>query len=98
MENSGIKSILYEFIKAVGKVITGITIPLIIPYLEREDLQESPGFSSCVGIINCFKVESPERIYDVKATGKAIFTILILCCQFAALKPDSARKQKKCSH
>ena len=46
----------------IGKFITGITIPLIIPYLESDSEQDKPDFSSWVGIISCFKVESPERI------------------------------------
>ena len=51
-----------EEIKEHGNIINGITIPLIIPYLERALLHESPDFSSWVGIINCFNVESPERM------------------------------------
>ena len=52
-----------------------------------------PDFSSWVGIINCFKVESPERIYDVTATGKAIFKIPYLALPTVWLHNINAKTQ-----
>ena len=72
-------TVSYTHLRTVGNVITGKTIPWIIPYWERALLHEIPDFSSLDGIINCFSVERPERIYDVRATENAIFKILNLC-------------------
>ncbi|MDE5831294.1 MAG: hypothetical protein K2H53_06950 [Clostridia bacterium] len=59
-----------------GNIKRGIVIPLIRPYLERASSQELECLSRLNGIKSCFKVERPERIYDVTATGSAILKIL----------------------
>ena len=79
LENSWISKPLNEFINTLGNIKIGITIPPISPYFARAVSQLRPDFSSLNGIINCLKVESPERIYEVIAIGTQIFNISFVC-------------------
>ena len=61
----------------LGKSINGNTIPLIIPYCDKASVQLIPDFSKLKGISSCLIVESPERIYEVIATGTLILNIFL---------------------
>ena len=75
LEYSGISSPANTFIKRQGNHTNCITMPVIIPYCDNATSQDIPDFSSLIGIIICFKVERPDLIYDVIATGHDIFII-----------------------
>ena len=53
-----------------------LSFRFIRPYCERASSQELEYLSRLNGIKSCFKVERPERIYDVTATGSEILNIL----------------------
>ena len=74
-ENSGNISEENESIIAEGYIITGITIPWIIPYCESAVAADIPDFLSCIGISMCFIVESPDLRQELKATGTAILNM-----------------------
>ena len=47
-------------IKAAGKRITGITIPVSVPYAASESSRDEPFFRSPAGISACSTVKSPD--------------------------------------
>lgn len=55
-----------------------MVIPLIFPYSANAILYGNPNKTKRLGIINCFRVDKPERMYEVIETGKVIFKILLL--------------------
>ena len=74
-ENSGSIRDEKESIMADGYIITGITIPCIIPYWDSAVPADIPDFLSCIGIKMCFIVESPDFKQELKAIGTAILNI-----------------------
>ena len=76
--NSGMSKLLKDIMKTVGKVRTAIDIPLIFPYSDNAILYVNPNNIRREGIINCFKVDKPERMHEVADTGKAILKIFLL--------------------
>ena len=74
-ENSGNISEENESIIADGYIITGITIPWIIPYWESAVPADIPDFLSCIGIKMCFIVDSHDLRQELKATGTAILNM-----------------------
>ena len=77
-ENSGIRSPLKDPKRVLGNKSMGKTIPLIIPYLERDSLQLNPKASNFIGINICFRVDSPDLIYVVEEIGRDILKILFV--------------------
>ena len=75
LANSGISRPAHEVIMIQGNIRIGMVIPFISPYWESASSQETEYLSKLNGISSCFKVERPERIYDVTATGRAILKI-----------------------
>ena len=61
-----------------GNIIIGIAIPFTIPYEIKEFEEFIPLRCRLEGMINCFMVFSPERKYDVKATGIEMRKIRLL--------------------
>ena len=78
LENSGTINELKEFINTVGNKITGNAIPVILPYSDNAIVYGSPNKTSLFGTINSFKVDKPERIYEVIDIGSVILKIFFL--------------------
>lgn len=85
LANSGISRLAHDVIIIHGNIKIGIVIPLISPYLDSASVQELEYFSKLNGISSCFKVESPERIYEVTATGSDILNIFFKYPSFGIL-------------
>lgn len=85
LANSGIRRLAHDVIIMHGNISIGIVIPLISPYLDRASEQELECFSRLNGISICFKVERPERIYEVTATGSDILNIFLKYPSFGML-------------
>ena len=75
LANSGMRRPAQEVMIIHGNIKSGIVIPFIKPYCERAVLQDILCFSKLNGISSCFILESPERMYEVIATGKEILKI-----------------------
>ena len=65
-----------EEMNVLGIVIRGSAIPVIVPQSAKAFSEFRPLFSKLDGIINCFSVDKPERIYEVKEIGSKILKIL----------------------
>ena len=85
LANSGISRLAHDVIIMHGNIKIGIVIPLISPYFDRASEQELECFSRLNGMSSCFKVDSPERIYEVTATGSDILKIFLKYPSFCIL-------------